>query len=206
MLRFAKAAIAILAAMTCIAPRPLEGKNGTSNLSNFNQKLEMQVESFETGGRTAVASVLGVVYRYELPIGIEYIDKSAMTQPLALRFHNESVRTILLAIIQQVPDYQINFSNGLVNIFSPRERGDGSNLLNTTIGEFNVDEMDAGSANYELACALGSKINPSTVCVGSIAKGQLGNQKITLHLRNVKVYEIINAIVAQNGKAAWTVI
>jgi hypothetical protein len=128
-----------------------------------------------------------------------------MTQPIDLQFHNESVRKILLAIIQQLPDYQISFSEGLVNIFAPREREDRSNLLNTTIGEFNVNEIDASFADYELACALGSKINPSTVCVGSIAKGQLGKQKITLHLRNMKVYEIINAIVAQNGKAAWTV-
>ena len=29
-------------------------------------------------------------------------------------------------------------------------------------------------------------------------------QKITLHLRNKRVYEILNAIVAQNGRALWT--
>ena len=44
------------------------------------------------------------------------------------------------------------------------------------------------------------------MCLNSIATGQLGTQKITIHLRNAKVYELINAIVAHNGKAAWAVI
>jgi hypothetical protein len=31
------------------------------------------------------------------------------------------------------------------------------------------------------------------------------NPRITVHLQHAKVYEVLNAIVAQNGKAIWTV-
>jgi hypothetical protein len=38
-------------------------------------------------------------------------------------------------------------------------------------------------------------------CAGSIATGQWPSLQITLHLQNAKVYEILNTMVAQNGKA-----
>jgi hypothetical protein len=206
MLHFIRAAVAILIALVCFAPRPVEAKMRTSNLPDFNEKLDKQVSRFATDGRTAVESILDLAYQYELPIGIEYLDKAAMTRPIDLQFQNESIRKILIAIVQQLPEYQITFSDGLVDLFVPRERQDLSNLLNTVIKQFNINETDTSMANYELACALTHEIDPSTICAGSIAKGQLGKQKITLHLQNVKVFQIINAIVAQNGKAAWTVI
>jgi hypothetical protein len=40
-------------------------------------------------------------------------------------------------------------------------------------------------------------------CAGSIATGQWPWLQITLYLQNAKVYEILNAMVAQNGKAIW---
>jgi len=42
-------------------------------------------------------------------------------------------------------------------------------------------------------------------CGGSLAVGQWDPLRITLHLHNARVYEILNAIVAQNGRAIWTV-
>src|SRR6202011_5143005 len=42
-------------------------------------------------------------------------------------------------------------------------------------------------------------------CGGSLAVGQWDPLRISLHLHNVRVYEILNAIVAQNGRAIWTV-
>ena len=70
----------------------------------------------------------------------------------------------------------------------------------------NLSGRETTDANFDLVCALAHEIDPQSVCLGSIAKGQLGTQKISLRLWNAKIYEIIDAIVAQNGKSAWTVI
>lgn len=58
----------------------------------------------------------------------------------------------------------------------------------------------------ELFCALSHEIMPSGGCGESHAGGQWGPLKITLHLQNAKVYEVLNALVSENGKAIWTVI
>jgi hypothetical protein len=173
---------------------------------HFAAKLEKRVELFNTSGRTLVATVLDLAYEHELPTGIEYIDEEAITKPIDIELRNESVRGIIEAIIQQAPEYRVSFSEGLVDIYAPKAREDPSNLLNKIIKNFAVTEMDTHRADMELFCALSREVAPAGGCGGSIAAGQWGPLKITLHLQNATIYEIVNAIIAQNGKAVWTVI
>ena len=205
---FAKLHAVLVGAMT-MAAAGFAGQvanMGNAGVPTFAEKLDRHVEHFETGGRPLIAVLIDLAYEYELPTGIEYLDAEALTFPIDLRFQNESIRTILIATIRQIPKYQVVFSGGLVDVFVPSEREDTSNLLNKVIKEFNVEEQDTGVANFELACALARGADPSSICAGSVAKGQLGTKRTTLHLQNAKVYEILNAMVAQNGKAIWTVI
>ena len=67
--------------------------------------------------------------------------------------------------------------------------------------DFSVTEMETRRADFQLFCALVQ----SAGCAGSLAVGQWDPLRITLHLHNARVYEILNAIVAQNGRAIWTV-
>jgi hypothetical protein len=107
-------------------------------------------------------------------------------------------------IIRQAPEFRVSFAEGLVDIFAPEAREDPLNLLNTVIRDFTVTQLDTHEADLELFCALVRETDSSGVCAASIAKGQWAPFKITLHLENAKAYEILNAIVAQNGKAIWT--
>jgi hypothetical protein len=150
-----------------------------------------------------VAIVLDLAYEFQLPTGIEYIDHDATTRPINLELNNESFRGILLAIVQQVPEYKVSFSDGLVDVYVPKAREDSSNLLNKPIKNFVVSELDTGEANMELFCALCREVTVN--CAGSFATGQWGPLRITVHLENAKVNEILSAMAAQNGKAIWTV-
>lgn len=174
--------------------------------SLLESKLDRRVEHFDAAGRTLVANVLDLAYEYELPTGIEYVDQNAMTRPIDLELDNESLRGIIVAIVQRAPEYRVSFSDGLVDIYAPKAREDPSNLLNKIIKNFAVTDMDTHRADMELFCALSRELVPPAGCFSSIAVGQWGPLKITVHLQNAKVYEIANAMVAQNGKAVWTVI
>src|SRR5229473_3020357 len=74
-----------------------ESETESAQVSAFESKLDKRVEHFDTAGRTLIASVLDLAYEYELPIGIEYVDR-ALTRPIKLEFHHDSVRGILVAI------------------------------------------------------------------------------------------------------------
>jgi hypothetical protein len=170
----------------------------------FEQKTESQIGRFSTAGRTLVDSLIELAYRYQVPMAIEYADRDATTRPLNLEFQNKSFREIVGAIVNEDPQYRVSFSKGIVDIFSARAREDSSNLLNKTLKDFSVTEMETRSADFQLFCAV-VQIANSGGCAGSLAAGQWDPLRITLHLQNARVYEILNAIVAQNGRAIWTV-
>jgi hypothetical protein len=173
-------------------------------VSSFERRLERRVTRFHSTGKAMTTSVVELAFAYELPTAIEYANPEATTRPLNLDFQNKSVRWILQAIIEQVPGYSVSFSGGIVDVFAARGREDPSNLLNKVIEDFAVSKVDTHEADSQLFCAVVSELY-SQGCLGSIALGQWGPLKITLHLQNARVYEVLNAIVAENGKAIWTV-
>ncbi len=197
--------VCCLTAVSATYVNPLASNTEPTQATIFERKLNTRVARFDTSGRTLATSLIDLAYEYELPMGIEYLDRKAATQPINLELRNESVRGILLAIIQQVPEYKVSFSDGVVDVYVPKAREDSSNLLNKVIRNFAVSELDTRRADVELLCALTREVMPSGGCGGSIAIGQWGPLKITVHVQNAKVYEIVNLIVAQNGKAVWTV-
>lgn len=69
-----------------------------------------------------------------------------------------------------------------------------------------MNAVETRIADFELFCSLTEKIEPGTRCSGSLATGQWKTDVITLDLRDATVHEILNAIVAENGSAIWTVI
>jgi hypothetical protein len=184
--------------------KPQSAKVPLLRVSGFEQKTESLVVQFSTSGRTLVDSLIELAYKYQLPMAIEYADWEATKRPLNLEFHDKSLREIFEAIVKEDPQYRVNFSNGIVDIFSHRARADNSNLLNKVIKDFSVTEMDTRMADFQLFCALTQAL-ASGGCGASLAGGQWEPLRITLHLHNVRVYEVLNAIVAQNGKAIWTV-
>jgi hypothetical protein len=186
------------------AVKPPDPRTHSFPVSLFEHKTGQIVERFNTSGKTVVASAVELAYRYQLPMAVEYADRDATTRLLNLEFHNQSVQRILEAIVRQAPQYRVSFSQGIVDIFSPKARGDASNLLNTAIKDFSVTEMETREADFQLFCAFVHEVNLSW-CGGSLAVGQWEPVRITVHLQHAKVYEILNAIVAQNGKAIWTV-
>jgi hypothetical protein len=176
------------------------------HLTPFEKSLDRHIERFDTSGRTLIASVVDLAYEYQLPMAVEYVNRDVITRPLNLQFRNQSVRQILESIIRQAPKFRVSFSQGLVDIFTPEGRDDPLNQFNKVIRDFEVTKLDTRQAGFELFCSLNRQTDSSRVCGGSLAIGQWSSLKITLHLQNAKVYEILNAIVAQNGKAIWTLL
>ena len=178
----------------------------TPQYQDYEQKLDTRVERFDAAGRSMVSIVLDLAYEYQLPTGIEFVDHEATFRPINSVYRNESVRAILSGIVGQFPEYSMSFSGGIVDLYSPKARKEVRNLLNKPIRNFAVSEADTHRADFELFCALTAEVLPSTACTGSLALGQWGQRKITLNMDNASIYEILNAIVAKNGNAIWTVI
>jgi len=180
---------------------PAQGSN--PHVASFSEKVQSMVPEFEAVGRPMADVAVQIAYKYKLPMAIEHVDLDALRKPLRLTLKGQSVRQVIAAIVASVPGYQVDFSRGLVDIYSPAARRDPSNLLNMQIPRFEVDGLDTHLADAQLLCDIGRQLHGHSGCGGSVAGGQWGKRKITLHLDNRRVYEILNAIVAQNGEALW---
>ena len=123
-------------------------------VASFEQKTNKLVDRFNTCGKTLVDSVIELAYEYQVPMAIEYADHEATTRPINLEFHNKSLREMVEAIVKQDQEYRVSFSNGVVDIFSPRAREDRSNLLNKVLKDFSVTEMETREADFQLFCAV----------------------------------------------------
>jgi hypothetical protein len=190
-----------------LSAQSVAGHRATAQLTkvaSFEEKTNKLVDRFNTCGRTLVDSLIELAYEYQVPMAIEYAGREATSSPINLEFHNKSLREMVEAIVKQDQQYRVSFSNGLVDIFSPGAREDRSNLLNKVLKEFSVTEMETREADFQLFCAVAQAAG-SQGCAGSLAGGQWEPVRITLHRQNARTYEILNAIVAQNGRAIWTV-
>jgi hypothetical protein len=194
-----------LAYVHALSPQSSPSKSPTEIAASLDSKLDKRIDNFETAGRTLMDIAVGLAYEYQFPLAIEFVDREGTTRSINLEFHNESVRDILGRVVSEFPEYRVEFSPQVVQIYSPQARQDPSNQLNKAIKDFSVVDADTGDAGLELACSLSRELRIATFCGGSVAGGQWGSTKLTLHLQDAKVYEILNAIIAQNGSALWAV-
>jgi hypothetical protein len=190
---------------TIEAARPNQPSRQAQSQSGHDNKLNKHVPEFRTSGRSLIATLVDLAYEFELPMGIEYIDRESVTRPLELEFRDDPLGDIITALVAHQPEYRVSFVGGVVQIYSPQARDDPSNPLNKPIKDFSVIAVDTRDADLQLACALSRELAPSANCGGSITNGQWGPLKITMHLQNAKVFEVLDAIVQQNGQAIWIV-
>ena len=170
---------------------------------SVSQRLNTRVELFDTAGQTFAQALLGLAYEYKLPMGVEYWSKESTHVPLKLQLRNRSVQEILETLATEQPGYRVSFPGGVVQVYASRGRSDPSNLLNTIIPRFRIMGEDPAAASAQAFEALVHVVSPGTSVIESTAVGS--PLRVSLDLRNARVYEILNAIVAQDGAAVWVV-
>lgn len=200
--------VAIFVSGVCLAGASLcsSEQAQASRSSALGNKLFTRLDRFEGGGKPATELLLGLAYKYRLPMAIEYVDQEASTRPLTVVLRGTTVGQALASIVANMPGYALSVSEGLVDVYSPRAREDPSNELNLVVKNYSVDGVDTVQASADLSCAMGREMHPPRGCFVSIARGQWGPLKITVNIREARVYQILNRIVAQNGSALWTVL
>ena len=102
----------------------------------LERKLATRIASFDTGGRTLLQCVVDLAFQYHLPAAIEYAGGGGATQKLELQFEDETVRSVLEKLVEQNAGYEVDFSGGVVDVFSPAARRDGENPFNDVIRDF----------------------------------------------------------------------
>ncbi|MDE3179852.1 MAG: hypothetical protein KGM47_09345 [Acidobacteriota bacterium] len=190
----ALAALFLLPASALAATRPAV---------TFQQKLQAHMTMIDARRCTFVQGLLEVALKANLPLALEYVDQNAAEKPLGIVLPKGTARRTIEAIVRMLPEYRVSFTEGLVDVYSPEARANRSNLLNEVIPQFQVEHMDVAVVGSMLYDALGSLMQPRVSFAHSVAGA--GGPPVSVDVQHMRVYQILNMIVAGQGSAMWTV-
>lgn len=165
--------------------------------------LSVRVREFSWKNASMAYNLVRLAYSYHLPIALEYIDRAALAAHPAPRLRGMTVSEALRTIIAVCPEYSVDVSHGVIDIYSPLARRDPSNLLNTIIPRFSVTDLDAGVASAALLDAVLAQRKPGMSVAHSVAG--VGGEKLSLSVMNMPVYAILNKIIVSQGSSIWVV-
>ena len=169
----------------------------------FQQRLQTHVAVFEGTRSSPIQVLIRTAIKCQLPFALEYVDRDAMRVQPQLKLPAATAQSRIELLVGMMPGFKVSFSDGLVDVYALAARSDPSNLLNVVLPHFKVQGEDAGIASSEAFEALLAQERPGTGLVGSFAG--VGGERVTIDAHYVRVYEILNMIVSEQGHSMWVV-
>jgi hypothetical protein len=199
-MNFAKLSIAVLT--LCGAVSFTQGQT-------LESKLELRVDAFNSESKSIPLQLIEVAQRFNIPMGIEWSDKSRADARSPLHVGDITVGSLLSQILAQQPGYELRLEDGVVHVFSPSLLKDQRNFLNIRLREFSLEKANMAAARFHLWGAIIPQLHPQ----GGYAGGWGGVSrykdfdvpKITLVCQDVTVRQALSKIVIAEGNALWVV-
>jgi hypothetical protein len=177
------------------------------------ESLLSQETSFVPKSTSTLERLTEVARHSQVPMGIEWVGQLDTRVPKPLYSSRRTVRSLIEAILQQVPGYRARVQNGVLTIARTATSDTPKNFLNVRIPEFQVDRANLYDANALLRSKIKMTLHPERYTggvgggYGHAATGEpsFDEKSITFSGRNLTVREILNKIIALNGNALWVV-
>lgn len=175
----------------------------TAKRPSFRQKLQTHAAAFEIQRASPVRVLIHTAIQYQLPLALEFADWDAVKPVPRIKLPPGQVRQRIESLVAMIPGFRVSFSNSLVDVYFPPARADSSNLLNTRLRGFQVQDVDAGLAAAMVHGALLAQERPQSILANSSAG--VGGTPVSVDAHNAPVYEVLNGLVSQQGSSLWVV-
>jgi hypothetical protein len=168
------------------------------------RRLQGAVKDFDNGGQPLIQTLLRVAAKYDLPMGIEQVTGESVRRPIRVALEHGTVRSLLDLCVKQLPGYAWGIDTGVVNVFGQGERADASNLFNLVVPSFRVENQTIDTASERLEMTIVFQVEKPRGIAGShLGNAELERRRITLAVRTATVREILNRMVALDGRTVW---
>lgn len=165
------------------------------------------VQSFKVEKISLLDALLQLGRERSLPLGIEYIDMKAVTEPITVEVKRATVAQVLDAILSQEPGYSWSFQNGVVHITHTGVPAGGMNLLDRVLQDFSIPRVSLTDADRMLRMTVYMDIHPESRGFAGDFPGPISNTQLDpLDMHDATVREVLNRIVREpRSGAAWVV-
>lgn len=179
---------------------------------SLSNRLQEPVTDFDNGQKPLIQTLFIVARKYNLPMGIEKVDRSALQKPIVVQLEQGTVKQLLDACISEVSGYAWVEQSETINVFGINEFSSPKNLLNTVIPHFEVNDESLPTANYKLRNVLEglwlSQRHKQTNPQGMIGSYPFNpshvDARVTINIDRATVREILNQMVSPfRGAFIW---
>ncbi len=180
---------------------PIEIQSGKHVRTNSRR-----VESFIAQDTSRLDALLRLGQQYRIPLGIEYVDREAITTKIRIAARDGTVATVLDRILPRSRGYYWHEEEGVIVVSHRKVPRGSKNLFNTRIGKFQSQAATIQELSNLLRMELELSLSPSIGgFAGSFAAGPVQTKIPPLNVQNKTVRDILNLVISQAQGAAWIV-
>ncbi len=166
--------------------------------------LETRLPNFSVAGVSKLHALVQFSRQLRLPLGIECVRRSAFRPVSALSLTRPSVREVLESILGSKQGYVLRISDGVLEVNCTEVLNAKRNLFGDVVPRFSIPRSNLATASLNLWMSLELRLHPETEgFAGDYSPAPLGHDVGPLEMRGATVRQILNAIVASYGEAAW---
>jgi hypothetical protein len=200
---FAVVALLVLSVTNAIA------MPSASAAAELDRRLGTSVESYSIDSENLLQALAKFSDDFQVPLGIEWQISKVAYMPLKRQYEKSTVRQIVADMVTVEAGYTMSVSNGVIHVSKTTIFDDGRNFLNIPIDDFELSSEFVFQANNRLRKLVAGLTNPELPraelgCAGSFGVGA-GDRKVSFHLPNVVVRDILDKFVTSAGFNIWLV-
>jgi hypothetical protein len=169
--------------------------------------VDRRASDFGSSGIGLTETLLKFAHQQNVRIAVEYVDRNALDQPIAVNLQDKTVRQGLDSILRNGRGYSWRTRNGVIEIRNQHVSKRANQQLDTVIPVFQIsDSASAKAASAMLWMNLQAKLDPSMKGFAvSVGGGAEASNVIPATLHNRTVREILAYIVVNSRAEGWIV-
>lgn len=176
-------------------------------------RLNQLVASYELEAPSLGAAMLHFSADWNVPLGIEWIESTATSQPIKLTLSNVTGKEVAAQILHSFPEYEAKWRHGVFWVAPRGEEANSSSMLNLIVEDFRAQSVPLGLAQAALYRLISQNIKGAPPYrretrggVGSSIGVGLGGLKIVdVHAKNETVRSVVSRLSLSAGTTSWAV-
>jgi hypothetical protein len=187
----------------------LLGTSSTIFGQSLDQKLRQDCATYDSDKRTTLEQLVELAQRFQLPMGIEWVDRPNETTAKPIHLRNVNVKEVISHVLNEQAGYRFAVEDLVVQVSATELADDPLNFLNIRFSSYSVKNDSLLEASYWLRVWIRRSLHPAQNFGGGFggtsAQGDFNNPTITFSVTNASVRQILNRLVLAQRNSLWVV-
>jgi hypothetical protein len=184
--------------------------SGLQRSEAINAKLQVNVLSYQLQANNFVEALARVASDFQIPMGIEWIDRPSARAKVSFAWENTTVGKVLQAVVKTQPGFEIVVGASTVHVFSPDLIPASENPLKLHINLFEVHNVPVEYASRQLHSTVKRIMSPAKLPqgiggVGGSGFSNIDDPKISMQVKNASVEDALNVLTQTSTRKVWVV-